>query len=252
MVFPAFTEILQGKKVLHCLNGHSWQDSITLAVALDWLRKYDGTANTLVLKTGKDSDITVIDDDDRDGPNPFLWPYIPNCTPTARTGNNGLHFFFQYDADIPTASYKTVSIDLRNDGGLIFLPPSCIEGRQYRWIRPLNRDTLRPMPEPLKAFCLSLRTPQPWTKRQPGTKSYEQLSQKQKYFLNGYLNRCKQARKGVHDRSACDYALCSWAVKIDLSSESLWSLVHNIGKFAEPGHGQKYFDMTYKNALRTT
>lgn len=252
MVFPCIVKILYGKKEFHCLNGHSWQGSITLDVALHWLRKYNGSVNTVCLKTGKDSDITVIDDDSRGVINPDLQRLVPAGTPAARTCNNGHHFFFSYCADIPTASYKTASIDLRNDGGLIFLPPSCIDGREYRWLTPLTRDTLRPMPEPLKAFCLSLRVPQAEQQRQPGAKAYSQLSEKQRRYLDGYLDRCKRARKGKHDRSACDYALCSWAVKINLSPESLWQLVYNVGKFAEPAHGRKYFDMTYRNALRTT
>lgn len=252
VVVPALVRLSQeGKKVLCCPHGHSWQDNITLADALEWLKWYKGAANVLVLKTGKDSGVTVIDDDNYGGINLALLQDIPNGTPTAITGNNGHHFFFSYCASIPTASYKTVSIDLRNDGGLIFLPPSCIEGRQYHWIVPLTRYALRPMPEALKDFCYFQRTRKE-VKREPGTKTYEQLSTKQRIYLDGYLERCKRARKGKHDRSARDYALCCWAVKIELAPAVLWKLVCNISKFAEKSHGRNYFDLTYRKALRTT
>ncbi len=250
VVFPAFVRLLQGKKALHCPNGHSWQEINTLVDALQWLSIYDGQANTLVLKTGKVSDITVIDDDMRTCINPDLERLVPVGTPTAVTGNNGHHFFFQYDATTPTASYKRACIDLRNDGGLIFLPPSCIEGRTYSWIVPLTRDALRPMPDALRAPIASLREPC-GRMREPGTKTYAMLSTKQRYYLDRYLDRCNRAKKGKHDRSACDFALCSWAIKCSLSPESLWQLVRGVGKFAEESHGRNYFDRTYKNALGT-
>jgi hypothetical protein len=251
VALPSFVRVLQGKKILCCPNGHTWQEITNLADALQWLRLFKGTANTLVLKTGKVSGITVIDDDARGDTNPALLQLIPNGTPTAITANIGHHFFFQYCAAISTTSYKMASIDLRNDGGLIFLPPSCIDGKPYRWLTPVTRDALVPMPEALQAFCLSLGTQQPWMQRQAGTKTYEQLTEKQKYWLNVYLTRSKHAKKGEDDRSGCEYALCCWSVKCGLSPDSLWRLVFNLGKFSEKGHGKKYFDMTYKNALRT-
>lgn len=250
-VFPSFVKCLQGKKVIHTPVGCSWQNDLTLEDTLNWLRAFKGRANALCLKTGKCSNVTVIDDDYRDDINPDLRRLVPTGTPYAQTGNGGHHFFFRYVRDIFTASYHDRKIDIRNDNGLIILPPSSIDARLYRWIAPFTRDTLRPMPEPLKSFILSLRAPQAAQERSEGAKTYEQLSEKQKKYLDIYLDRCKQAKKGEDDRSACDYALCCWVVKIGLSSESLWQLVCGFGKFAEPSHGEEYFEMTYKNALRT-
>jgi len=250
-IFPARIEVLKGKKEIHCPNGRSWKETITLADAIDWLQAFKHRENALCLKTGKVSAVTVIDDDTRDGVHPNLKGLISAGIICAQSGNNGHHFFFQCVPEITTASYKTQKIDIRNDGGLIILPPSFIEGHRYQWITPFSRDTLKPMSEALKLFVLSLQRPVDSQERTQGTKSYDQLSAPQKKYLDAYLLRCSRARKGVHDRSACDFALCVWAVKIELSPIALWNMVYNISKFSEPAHGRAYFNRTYQNALRS-
>jgi hypothetical protein len=107
------------------------------------------------------------------------------------------------------------------------------------------------MPIALIQYLEALQRPLLRPARAAGTKQYSQISALQKKYLDSYLFRCRRAKKGKHDRSACDFALFSWAVKCDLSPESIWSLVYNVGKFAEPAHGQNYFWLTYKKALQT-
>jgi len=114
----------------------------------------------------------------------------------------------------------------------------------------VTRDALVPMPEALQAFCLSLGTQQPWMQRQAGTKTYEQLTEKQKYWLNVYLTRSKHAKKGEDDRSGCEYALCCWSVKCGYHLIA-FGVLFQFGQVFGKRTWKEIFRMTYKNALRT-
>lgn len=246
-VFPAIITLMETKKNIITPSGTSWKPPLTADQAVSWLHSLHGRANALCMKTGNCSGVTVIDDDNRDVINHQLARLIPLGTSQSRTGNGGRHFFFSYATGISTSANHEHKIDIRNDGGLIILPPSRFKGRGYAWITPFNRVALRPMPSDLKCFILNLRQPETVLKCNSTVMSYRQLSPKQRFILDGYIARSKQAEVGVDDRSGCDYALCCWAVKINLLEDDLWRLVQNIGKFEQ--RGWEYFNRTYRNAL---
>jgi hypothetical protein len=82
--------------------------------------------NNIAIVTGKISGITVIDLDSHKGVNPADFP---QDTYTVKTGNGGVHLYFQYHADAPTAAdvFKDgKGVDVRNDGGYVVAPPSVI------------------------------------------------------------------------------------------------------------------------------
>jgi hypothetical protein len=109
------------KKVITSVK---WQQS-TLTKPI-----YDKTYNSLGLKTGKESNIFVLDIDDVNE-----WKQILNdeereepITATVITGSGGLHYYFRYSEElekIPSRS-KIIGnkIDCRTNGGCIFAPPS--------------------------------------------------------------------------------------------------------------------------------
>jgi hypothetical protein len=87
--------------------------------------KWWGTYNSIAVITGKISGITVVDIDCEDL---VEMKDLPE-TFTVKT-NKGYHFYFKYIEEAITKSEKFVretgdfNIDLRNNGGLIFAPPT--------------------------------------------------------------------------------------------------------------------------------
>lgn len=246
-VFPAIIRLTGKKKCIITPKGTSWKERLSLETAIQWLRVFNGKANALCLKTGACSSVTVIDDDNRNGIHPYLLSFIAEETPHSITGSGGHHFFFKYDASISTSACSSEKIDIRNDGGLIIIPPSCFEGREYFWINAIGCTTLNPMPLALKEFILGLHKPSVAPTEGRVFKSYTQLSRKQRTILDDYIERSRHAQTGIGDRSACDFALCCWAVKIGLKKDELWKMVSNIGKFAQ--RGREYFNLTFQHAL---
>ncbi len=108
------------------------------------------------LKTGKQTNITVIDLDIYKGLNSddFVSEFGKNFikefdTYTQRTPNGGYHLFFEYEEDIRQT--QTDAIDVRNDGGYIIVSPSSIDGKFYEVI---NDVKIKKMPVNLKEWLL--------------------------------------------------------------------------------------------------
>ena len=108
-----------------------WQDKTST--------EYDKRASGFAVITGARGGVTAIDIDDPDTTtNKQLMNLMSECTLVART-KRGFHYVFRYDARIlQTAGDK---LDIRNDGGCLFVAPSVAyddAGRtvaEYRWIR---------------------------------------------------------------------------------------------------------------------
>lgn len=86
----------------------------------------DNPNHNIAIVTGKISGITVIDLDSHKGVNPADFP---QDTFTVKTGNGGVHLYFEYHPDAPTAAdvFKDgKGVDVRNDGGYVVAPPSVI------------------------------------------------------------------------------------------------------------------------------
>lgn len=82
--------------------------------------------NNIAIITGKISGITVVDLDVHKGASTGN---LPTDTFTVKTGNGGLHLYYQYDARIQTGADVLISmpgVDIRNDGGYVVAPPSVI------------------------------------------------------------------------------------------------------------------------------
>lgn len=54
----------------------------------------------------------------------------------------------------------------------------------------------------------------------------------------------------AEDRSAADFALCSFAIEKGVARDELWGRVQGVGKFAE--RGETYFDLTWNKAEERT
>src|SRR3990167_2928445 len=77
------------------------------------------TYEHLGLATGKISGLTVIDIDTHDLPEMANLPQ----TWTVKT-RRGFQFYYKYNPDIKQTADGETKIDVRNDGGLVFAPPS--------------------------------------------------------------------------------------------------------------------------------
>jgi P4 family phage/plasmid primase-like protien len=74
--------------------------------------------------TGKEHNVTVIDiDDPEDSDAVALIELMSDCNCVARTPRGGYHYFFAYTPHLNNIAHK--DIDVRNDGGCIFVEPSC-------------------------------------------------------------------------------------------------------------------------------
>lgn len=85
-----------------------------------------------------------------------------------RTGNDGLHLFFQHPGGVCSNSVKTLpGIDIRGDNGLIILPPSLHKsGRRYE---VANEVSIAKLPESLVPFFQTCHK-----ERQGATKSVKE------------------------------------------------------------------------------
>jgi hypothetical protein len=94
--------------------------------------KHKGT--NFAIKTGKMSNIYVLDIDD----------YKKECeikeklnqieTFKVKTPRGGLHLYFKYNSKITQTVNETLAIDIRSDGGYVVAPTSTVDGNEYEII----------------------------------------------------------------------------------------------------------------------
>lgn len=169
-VFP----LGHGSKLPAIKGGKGFKDATDDADVIDaWAKKYP-KAN-IAISTGEPSGIVVIDVDPRNGGNDSLSLHagagrlLPKC-PTAKTGNNGRHFFFQLPTGLkPSKDRLGKGIDVKSTGGYVVAAPSWIApteqgaGGSYEWLvspaaiapPPMPYwvlDLLRPKAKPLPQF----------------------------------------------------------------------------------------------------
>ena len=119
------------------------------------------TAN-IGLATGQRSGVIVLDIDPPEGHFSLkelqvVYSPLPD-TRRSRTGNKGLHFFFQYPNDAQV--YKNavglqgkIGVDVRATGGYVVLPPSKLYGKlKYLWGNP--ETPIAPLPIWLRDLLL--------------------------------------------------------------------------------------------------
>ncbi|MEK6880092.1 MAG: bifunctional DNA primase/polymerase [Nanoarchaeota archaeon] len=73
-------------------------------------------------------------------------------TVTQDSGWKGIHFFYQYDVDIPKSSfnYEGLHFDIQSDGGYILVEPSSYKGKG----RIIKGDIIQPLSPETKKFLL--------------------------------------------------------------------------------------------------
>jgi len=137
------------------------------------LKSIKNCHNCLTILTGSRSSIVVLDIDDKtkDGIgngmtfwNNLIKEYGEIKTWKVITGNNGYHYYFKYDNHTKKLKTKSnvvingakYSIDIRNEKGLIYAPPTFYETddgiKLYQWIRSPFDTELQDMPNWLFDF----------------------------------------------------------------------------------------------------
>lgn len=113
----------------------SWKEYQDKKPEIEQVRKWVHELNPagLAVVTGKISDITVVDIDPRHEGNVNL--FGDGNYPHSKTGGDGRHYFFKYDPNVPNGITIMPGVEIKNDGGLIILPPSLHKsGKQYEWL----------------------------------------------------------------------------------------------------------------------
>ena len=117
----------------------AWQEytkrKATEAEVREWWTKWPDS--NIACCTGKVSDLTVLDIDGDAGYQALEMAGIPYetmpVTPVVRTGK-GRHVYCAYFPDVKSVVGVLPQVDVRNDGGIVILPPSVhVSGRKYEW-----------------------------------------------------------------------------------------------------------------------
>ncbi len=143
------------------VKSHGYKDATTDEETIRaWWAFHPGA--TIGLATGSVSGVIVLDIDPPEGYYSLkqlqtIYSPLPD-TRRSRTGNKGLHFFFQYPNDGNTYTNAVglnnlEGVDIRANGGYVVLPPSKLYGNlAYKWANP---DTpIAPLPTWLRDLMI--------------------------------------------------------------------------------------------------
>jgi hypothetical protein len=245
-----------GKKLPYFGNGYGWKEECSQAQALARLEGLGSFANGLIIITGPESGILVLDVDSGNGKQGsaalarFGLCFNPD-TVQARTQGGGSHYYFRFPEGMEHSTGADVlgpgsGVDLRGAGGYVYAPPSQVHGGGgYSWIVAPGQGVLRLPPRSLMSLLEARRQRAPQGTYTAGNKGLDALFPKQREILLEKIGRCQGAEIG--QRSGFDFAVCVWGLKIGLARQALWELLAGVGKFAE--RGEPYFDMTFNRAF---
>ena len=146
------------------VKSHGYKDATTDEETIrEWWTYHPGA--TIGLATGSVSGVIVLDIDPPEGYYNLkglqtTYSPLPD-TRRSRTGNKGLHYFFEYPSDGNT--YRNAvglnnheGVDIRATGGYVVLPPSKLYGRlAYKWGNP--QTPIAPLPVWLSALMIAER-----------------------------------------------------------------------------------------------
>jgi len=119
----------------------------------DWL----SSGLNIGCKTGKPSNITVIDFDLHGSEFPADVKELIGETLTQKT-RNGYHIIFGYEEDIPKTNFDLddkIHVDVQSDGGQIVIFPSVVDGIGREW----NDSPISKMPKEFKDWLMKYITP---------------------------------------------------------------------------------------------
>ncbi len=126
-------------------------------------RVYDRRKSGFAVVTGKASGCTAIDVDDPESEtNKRLMGLMSECNLVAKT-KHGFHYVYRYDERIKNTTGVSHKLDVRNDGGCLYVAPSVARDdtgctvAEYEWIRePGSSDELSVLPDAVLEFLASL------------------------------------------------------------------------------------------------
>ena len=127
------------------IEGGLTRASADVAVVAEWWRRWPDA--NIGIRTGAESGLVVVDVDVQHGGAGTLKALerergqLPR-TAEVLTGGGGRHLLFRHPGrDVRnSAGQLGPGLDVRGDGGYVVAPPSVHEnGRQYRWVRNLER-----------------------------------------------------------------------------------------------------------------
>jgi len=113
----------------------------------EWMRWIKDGLN-IGVKTGKVSNIIVVDIDQKPIPNEIKNLLRDDSTFIQET-TKGYHLFYKYDSDLPKTRIDEIKIDIENDGGQVVIYPSRIKDKE-RKIQQFGK--IAEMPEELKEY----------------------------------------------------------------------------------------------------
>jgi hypothetical protein len=108
----------------------------------EWLNWLNNGLN-IGVKTGRKSNITVIDIDTKEIPE-----ILKGVDTLIQTTKKGYHYFFQYEEDLPKSRIDEFKIDIENDGGQVVIFPSIVENVE----RTFKGDTILKMSPEIRKF----------------------------------------------------------------------------------------------------
>lgn len=112
--------VLEGGKVKKIPHFPAeWKTYQTMRIHESQIKQTWGNFTGIAIATGRISGITVIDIDIDNLPEMITLP----LTYRVRT-RRGFHYYYQYDSQIKQTQTQIPHVDIRNDGGLIFAPPT--------------------------------------------------------------------------------------------------------------------------------
>ena len=237
-----------------------WSGEIDLYESLRRLRRLGTQANGLALKTGAASGVLVLDLDIK--PNSIGGAASLQAEGIEPSGNevqattqsNGSHLFYRFPDGLEKSTTAGLfgpdsGVDLRGDGGLIFLAPSVVNGGgSYRWVRDPWHSQLTEVPPALMARLAQRQRQVLDVSRQraSGTRSMTDLSAKQSAIFAERLSAANTAPVGK--RSTACLRLVTWLVCCQIAKADIWQAVQGVSKFTTDG--PRYFENVYQSALR--
>jgi hypothetical protein len=137
-----------------------WQNS-NYKNKVDWIR-FSSKGYNIGLKTGKDSNVTIIDADTYKEANDValrteLMKLLEDSnTLRQKSPRGGTHFIFQFDEEIPQGvNFGNSKIDTRNSGGYVVIQPSKTLDGKYEFLNLGNE--IKKIPEELKKKLIELK-----------------------------------------------------------------------------------------------
>ena len=118
---------------------------------VEWYKWLDSDLN-MGVKTGKISNVLILDFDSNDVPEPFK-SLLQSYKGFMQRTKKGWHFAFTYDQEIPNSNFEVAGchVDVRSDGGQVVVFPSVVEDVERK---VLSMEALPVLPADVKAELL--------------------------------------------------------------------------------------------------